>query len=772
MKVSVVIPVYNGADKLPRCLDSLRGQTLRDIEMIFVDDASTDGTAELLAQAAQEDPRVRVITHTENLTASISRNEGIRAAQGKYITFVDGDDTLLPEALEELTAEMERDPVDVLQFGAKVINAAHVPQSRIDSNQRMLEPYGRRLKGRDVFLGCFQDQKYGFNLWGKLYDAALCKRTVEHLSDRPMAKAQDLYLYWGLAWFAQSYRSVRKQYYFYYFGDGLSGKQSIGIKQFRRVCECSTVVEELHRFMAVQDPEGEYAQLLRTRGDVLLSYCINIVLQDVAPAEQPECFGILCQAWSLESVLAELVRRFPYNSRRIIQAMDYFRYLPGPKTGEVKTVGMYYYYIYNGGIQRVMAELSWIFLRKGYRVVLFTDQPPHEEDYPLPEGVERIVIPDGSQGYEERARAWSRELAAHPVDVMIYHAWLNRLLLWDMLMIRNAGARFVIHTHNIAFVPMMNMINTAVSMPYIYHIADGVITLSRTDQHYWKKFNAHVYLVNNPVDAELLHQGVSSLDNKRILWVGRLSEEKQPLDAVKIMEQVHPRHPDVKMCILGSSKDGVMEDKLKREIALRGLEDVVELAGFSQDVSSYYLKSDVFLMTSAYEGYSLTLQESKSLGVPCVSYDMPYLELFRLPEGGLISVPQQDIHGAAQAICHLLEDADYRHAMGRNARRSIQEVADVDLGARWTEIFRSLDETGEAEGDRDSEEKLMLATWYDFLTARRSASRESGEVNFNSVYGDMPWLLRKLAYAWQVKHDLGWKRLFMYTLEKMGIRQS
>lgn len=767
MKVSVIIPVYNGADKLTRCLDSLRGQTLRDIEMIFVDDASSDGTAELLAQAAREDARIRVITHTENLTASVSRNEGIRAAQGEYITFVDGDDALLPQALEKLVANMERDPVDVLQFGTQVVNTARVAQSRIDSNQRMLEPYRRRLKDRQVFLTCFRDKKYSFNIWGKLYAAPLCKRAVEHLTDRPMAKAQDVYLYWALAWFARSYRSVKKRYYQYYFGDGLSGRQSIGLTQYRRVCACSKVAEELRRFMEIQDPEGTYKAVLKDRCDALIAYCVNVLMEDVAQADRPECFRILAHAWSLETTLAELSQRYLYDTRQIIQDTDFFRCLPEPKAGPVKTVGMYYYSIYNGGVQRIMADLSWILTRQGYRVVLFTDRPAQAEDYRLPEGVERIVIPDGNESYEERARAWTRELAAHPVDVMVYHAWLNRLLLWDMLLIRRAGVRCVIHTQSIAFVPMMNMMNMAVSMPYVYRMADGIIALSRTDQHYWSKFNPHVFLVNNPMDPALLKQGVSSLEHKRILWVGRLSEEKQPLEAVRIMARVHAQHPEAKLSILGSSTDGVMEDKLKKLIASQGLKDVVELPGFSREVGPYYLTSDVFLMTSAYEGYSLTLQESKCLGVPCVAYDMPYLELFRLPQGGLVSVPQRDAHGAAQAICRLLEDADYRRSMGADARRSIQQVAQVDLGARWTEIFAGLDAPGCAEIDRDGEEKLMLETWYGFLTGNRSSKEVGGVMDVRAVYSAMPWLLRKVAFAWQVQHDLGWKRLFSYALEKI-----
>ncbi len=772
MKVSVIIPVYNGAEKLPRCLESLRGQTLRDIEMIFIDDASTDGTGELLRRASEEDPRIRIITHDTNLTACVARNEGIRAASGAYITFVDGDDTLLPDSLEKLVAEMERAPVDILHFGAKVINAGNVPQNRIDSNQKALAPHLGTLRGAAVFRSCFQKRKYGFNLWGKLYDARLCKRAAEVLVDKPMAKAQDLYLFWVLAWFAQSYRGIETQYYQYYFGDGLSGRQSIGPVQFRRVCGSSAVARELRAFMAVQDPQGTCTDILEDRCRELASYCMNVLLNDVTRDKRPECLALMAHAWTLPVVLDQLSRRFGYDTRRIFEEMAFFHTLPQPERKPVRTVGMYYYWLYNGGVQRTMAQLAWVLTRQGYRVVLFTDQEPQEGDYALPAGVERVVMPEGGNqtnpAYQSRGEVWMREIARHQVDVMVYHAWLNRVLPWDMLAIRAAGARFVIHTHSVAFVPMINMRQMAASLPYTYRVADGVVTLSRTDQRYWRKFNAHVSLVHNPVDETLLEQEVSSLDHGRILWLGRLADEKQPLDAVNIMARVHARCPEAKMTILGSSRDGGLERLLKSQIAALGLQGVVELVPFTHAVTEYYRQSDVFLMTSAYEGYSLTLQESKSMGLPCVTYAMPYLELCRLPDGGMVSVPQGDVGSAANAVCELLEDEACRRRMGEQARRSLQEIARQDLGALWQALLEELDQPGEPEIDQQPEERLLTETMLDFLG--RSSATEA--TDYTALYGRLPWPLRKLCMAWQVQHDLGMKHMLRYALEKLGLKRQ
>ena len=105
MKVSVVVPVWNPGPNLQRCLDSLLGQTMapQDYELVLVDDGSTDGTGERLdALAAQLGNRVQVLHIPNSGWPGKPRNVGVAAARGEYVQFVDNDDVIAPEALEEL----------------------------------------------------------------------------------------------------------------------------------------------------------------------------------------------------------------------------------------------------------------------------------------------------------------------------------------------------------------------------------------------------------------------------------------------------------------------------------------------------------------------------------------------------------------------------------------------------------------------------------------------------------------------------------------------
>ena len=99
--ISVIVPVYNAGEFLLKCLDSLREQTYTDLEILLIDDGSTDGSGDVCDEYAEKDSRFRVI-HQENQGVSGARNTGLKNAEGSYIGFVDADDWTEPEYYETL----------------------------------------------------------------------------------------------------------------------------------------------------------------------------------------------------------------------------------------------------------------------------------------------------------------------------------------------------------------------------------------------------------------------------------------------------------------------------------------------------------------------------------------------------------------------------------------------------------------------------------------------------------------------------------------------
>ena len=106
-KISVIVPVYNVEQYLPKCLDSIINQTFKDIEIICINDGSTDNSGKILEQYAQKDDRIKVLTQ-ENQGQAVARNKGLDIAKGEYIYFVDSDDFIHPQTLEIMYSVAEK----------------------------------------------------------------------------------------------------------------------------------------------------------------------------------------------------------------------------------------------------------------------------------------------------------------------------------------------------------------------------------------------------------------------------------------------------------------------------------------------------------------------------------------------------------------------------------------------------------------------------------------------------------------------------------------
>lgn len=121
-KVSVIVPVYNVAPYLHKCLDSIINQTLQDIEIICVNDCSTDNSLEILKEYSEKDSRIKLIDFKENKGVSAARNAGIKNAQGEYIGFVDSDDWIDLDFYEKLYTKAIKTGCDIVKAEMKIID--------------------------------------------------------------------------------------------------------------------------------------------------------------------------------------------------------------------------------------------------------------------------------------------------------------------------------------------------------------------------------------------------------------------------------------------------------------------------------------------------------------------------------------------------------------------------------------------------------------------------------------------------------------------------
>ena len=177
--VSVVIPVYNVEKYLGQCLDSIINQTLKDIEIICVDDGSTDNSLKILKEYKEKDNRIKILTQ-KNLYAGVARNTGLKAATGKYLSFLDSDDFFESEMLEEMYKKAEKDNSDIVMCGwhnynnnlQKVVN-----DIKIATKYLIKSPFSPYDFQKELFDICKP------NPWTKLYRHSFFKENNLYYED-------------------------------------------------------------------------------------------------------------------------------------------------------------------------------------------------------------------------------------------------------------------------------------------------------------------------------------------------------------------------------------------------------------------------------------------------------------------------------------------------------------------------------------------------------------------------------------------------------------
>lgn len=187
--ISVIVPVYNTEKYLGKCLDSIIQQTYRNLEIICVDDESTDRSGEILDEYAYRDSRIKVL-HRKNAGVSAARNAGLAAAAGEWVTGVDSDDYLEPDIYEKAVEKLS-EQVDILVFGTRLVFAPGA--------SRAISEATYQLPPHEALLPLGDERRRGINIcfWNKLWRRSFMEKY--HIEFPEGLIHEDSYLYRCLA---------------------------------------------------------------------------------------------------------------------------------------------------------------------------------------------------------------------------------------------------------------------------------------------------------------------------------------------------------------------------------------------------------------------------------------------------------------------------------------------------------------------------------------------------------------------------------------------
>lgn len=728
--VSIVLPVFDDASTLRAALDSAVAQTLTNVEIICVDDASTDATAAIVDGFAQRDSRVRLIRHDRNRTAFQARRTGILAARAEHVMFLDGDDELAPRAAETALAQAHASGADLVGFGVTVVEADGWSGG---TYERRLQPVHPRLEGDAVLAGLFPAGRPAQGqLWRHLFRTDLLREAYALLpDDLALPRVNDLPLLFLAAALARSYVSTPERLYRYHFGRGGSGHRVDSIERAEFYASAISSVDAIAAAVETIAAARPDAQALRRSYASMRSSIIGYVaFQLTEKADGPVLDAALAHLHTMASA-HDIVHAAATFYPRTLSTLR--RHTPWqPQTDRpVRSILLATSTLRTGGVSAVIRTQARYLQEGGYRVTIVA-RSGGSEAHAVPAGVAFVEMT--ARALPAQLEEWGRICRDHEVDVVLDHQILYTPHWPEFaLMARAEGAATIGWLHNFVGRPIYDGTDRLTLIEECAGTLTHIVTLSPLDVAYFRlRGIAHVSWAPNP-PSPLLSESVAHPPAKRpptgrveLVWWGRLEERtKQVRQLIEVGVHLSRMAVDFRLTVIGPDWTDLTARAFNAAARRRGVGAHVRAVGprHGRELVRAIDRADAFVSTSIIEGYQLTIAEAQARGLPVFMYELPWLTLVQ-HNAGVVAVPQGDAHALAARIADATGDPDEYARLSTASRAAAAHATDHDIARLYREIVTGTvsEEYSPAPTPDDARQLLGLFVFFAERSHRRGRS--------------------------------------------------
>lgn len=331
--LSVVIPVYNTECFLSHCLDSIVGQSYDRLEIICVDDGSTDSSIDILRSYAEKDSRIRLIEKARNEGLLLARKSGALAATGDYLIFVDSDDYLELNACKELIALTTNYQADIFHYTVGVEDYSGDKEA-----EKWLTNYltakDTFLSGNEIMQQLFITRSIPTSLVGKLFKVELCKKVFAHIPDYNCYLGEDLFTSFLFGFYAGNYIGIKtKPLYWYRRGLGVSNNQIMSLPKFESYCKMAELVKYAYAFLASSDCLDTYEVYAEAMATRMFEDCCRIYQYRLSRTDKFNGGQILIQYWGFfekadvvfQKIIGQSAEEFEHKHQNIPETIKFCR---------------------------------------------------------------------------------------------------------------------------------------------------------------------------------------------------------------------------------------------------------------------------------------------------------------------------------------------------------------------------------------------------------------------------------------------------------------
>ncbi len=686
------MPVFNDETTVVAALETALAQTLTEIEVICVDDASTDGTAATIESIAARDSRVRLILHEQNRSAFQARRTGILAARAEHVLFLDGDDELAPDAAEKATARARATGADIIGFGVTVVER----DGRTGSPYELrLQPPQETVAGGDVLAALFPIGKPAQGqMWRFAFRATLLRDAYALVpEDLSLPRVNDLPLLFLAAALSTSYAAVPDKLYRYHFGRGGSGHRVDSVERVRFYTSAITSVDAIRPAVEHLDADcTDDHQVQRAYESVRLSIIGYVCFQLIEKSDTEILDAALAHLHTVASghdVVHAAARFYP----ETLKTLKYHTQWQGIGSRPTRSILLVTSTLRTGGVSAVLTSQARYLREAGYRVAVVARNGGSDPSA-LPAGTPFLELT--SRNLVDQLAQWGQICRDHDVDVIIDHQILYTNTWAEFaLMARAEGAATIGWVHNFVARPVYDGNDRLSLIEQCAGALAQLIVLSSLDVAYFRLRGIdHVAYLPNPPSPLLLEstraESVKSAPVGRLelIWWGRLEQRtKQVHELVDVGAHLKSLGANFRLRIVGPDWDDVTAKKLNALARRRGVGAEVVAVGPLHGIALIAAidAADVFVTTSIIEGYQLTIAEAQSRGLPVVMYELPWLTLVQ-DNDGVIAVPQGDARALARHLVDLTADPARFADLSRASHAAAERARSYDFARLYRDL--------------------------------------------------------------------------------------
>ena len=301
-EITIVIPAYNDDQYIGKCLQSAINQTMQNIEIIVVNDGSSDDTLSVVQNFAIRDKRIKIINKIHNQGAFAARRDGILYSKGNFVIFSDADDILEPYACQSAIKLITSHKSDILQFSVGVINHTGNPTAT-KWLKNILSPDNRKLKGKEILQELFVTRNITTSLFGKVYLGILIRSAALHMPLINSSIGEDILQQFFISFYAENYDTVMTEpLYWYNYGIGVSNIENVSLEKFIKYCHMIYLPQYAKNFMAKVNEDKNIVDIINCISLRLCEDCCRIYRNRIRKEKSLKALFLLIAYWGNEPI--------------------------------------------------------------------------------------------------------------------------------------------------------------------------------------------------------------------------------------------------------------------------------------------------------------------------------------------------------------------------------------------------------------------------------------------------------------------------------------